>query len=154
VSDALHTLGVQPENDPQSLLAGGDLQVYETAEFAAEAQASRPVEADDSRPALEVAEAEGHESASKRYGSVVMPDLIGRGIREAARLCAAQRIKLNASGDGVVSLQSPPPGTLVPENTICRVKLSKAVIRKNPLETATRPPASSGDPPRVGARAN
>ena len=153
VSDALHTLGVQPENDPQSLLAGGDLQVYETAEFAAEAQASRPIEADDSRPALEVAEAEGHESASKRYGSVVMPDLIGKGIREAASLCAAQRIKLNASGDGVVSLQSPPPGTLVPENTICRVKLSKAVIKKNPLETATRP-ASSGDPPRVGARAN
>lgn len=154
VSDALHTLGVQPENDPQSLLAGGDLQVYETAEFAAEAQASRPVETDDSRPALEVAEAEGHESASKRYGSVVMPDLIGRGIREAASMCAAQGIKLNASGDGVVSLQSPPPGTLVPENTICRVKLSKTVIKKNPLETAARPPASSGDPPRVGARAN
>ena len=154
VSDALHTLGVQPENDPQSLLADGDLQVYETAEFAAEAQASRPIEADDSRPALEVAEAEGHESASKRYGSVVMPDLIGKGIREAASLCAAQRIKLNASGDGVVSLQSPPPGTLVPENTICRVKLSKAVIKKNPLETAARPTASGGDPPRVGARAN
>jgi cell division protein FtsI/penicillin-binding protein 2 len=153
VSDALHTLGVQPDNDPQSLLAG-DLQVYETAEFAAESQASRAAEPEDSRPALEVAEAEGHDAASKRYGSVVMPDLIGRGIREAASMCAAQSIKLNASGDGVVSLQSPPPGTLVSENTICRVKLSKAVIRKNPLETAARPPASSGDPPRVGARAN
>src|SRR5262249_43827566 len=32
VADALHALGVPPENDPQSLISG-DFQVYDTADF-------------------------------------------------------------------------------------------------------------------------
>jgi cell division protein FtsI/penicillin-binding protein 2 len=152
VSDALHTLGVQPENNPQSMLAG-DLQVYETTEFGAENQAAAVSQTDDSLPSLEVAEGDGHDAASKRYGSIVMPDLIGKGIREAVSICASKGLKLKASGDGVISLQSPPPGALVSDDTICRVKLSKTVTRASPLENAARGQASSSDQPRVGARA-
>jgi cell division protein FtsI (penicillin-binding protein 3) len=147
VADALRVLGVQPENDPQSLLAG-DFQVYDAADFAGETQPARTDEPVDSRPSLDVsAEAASGESASKRYASVVMPDLRGKGIREAATMCAAQGLKLKAAGDGVVSLQNPSPGALVPQDTICRVKLSKEAIKKIALALKT-PPASNGDPPR------
>src|SRR4030095_4710702 len=134
VADALQVLGVQPEDNPQSLLAG-DFQDYGTADFAAESRPARPEEPVDSRPALDVsAETAGGDSASKRYESVVMPDLIGKGIREAVKMCAAQGLKLKAAGDGVVSLQNPSPGALVPQETICRVRLSKMAIRKVALE--------------------
>ncbi len=148
VADALHVLGVQPENDPQSLLAG-DFQVYDTADFAADSQPARADEPVDSRPALDVsAEATTGDSASKRYASVVMPDLIGKGIREAVTMCAAQGLKLKAAGDGVVSLQNPSPGALVPQETICRVKLSREAIKKIALEPTLKAPSSNGDPPR------
>ncbi len=134
VADALQVLGVPPENDPQSLLAG-DFQVYDTAHFSAENQPARADEPVDSRPALDVsAEAASGDSASKRHGSVVMPDLIGKGIREAVAMCAAQGLKLKAAGDGVVSLQNPSPGALVPQETICRVKLSREAVQKVALE--------------------
>lgn len=134
VNDALHVLGVQPENEPQSLLAG-DFKVYDTPDFADENLPARAEEPVDSRPALDVsAEAASSDSASKRYGSVVMPDLIGKGIREAVTMCAAQGLKLKAAGDGVVSLQNPSPGALVPQETICRVKLSKQAIKRIALE--------------------
>jgi cell division protein FtsI (penicillin-binding protein 3) len=154
VSDALHVLGVPPENDPQSLVAG-DFQIYDLAGFVAENQPQGADQSVDSRPALDVAaQAASGETASKRYGSVMMPDLIGRGIREAVTLCAAQGLKLKASGDGVVSLQNPSPGALVPQDTICRVKLSKEAVKKVALAAAPKTP-SSGDPPRVkAARAN
>ncbi len=154
VSDALHVLGVPPENDPQSLVAG-DFQIYDLAGFVAENQPQGADQSVDSRPALDVAaQSASGETASKRYGSVMMPDLIGRGIREAVTLCAAQGLKLKASGDGVVSLQNPSPGALVPQDTICRVKLSKEAVKKVALAAAPKTP-SSGDPPRVkAARAN
>lgn len=134
VADALQVLGVPPENDPQSLLAG-DFQVYDTANFAAQNQPAPKDEPVDSRPALDVfAEAASGDSASKRHGSVVMPDLIGKGIREAVAMCAAQGLKLKAAGDGVVSLQNPSPGALVPQETICRVKLSREALQKVALE--------------------
>jgi cell division protein FtsI/penicillin-binding protein 2 len=134
VADALHVLGVQPEDNPQSLLAG-DFQDYGTADFAADSRPARAEEPADSRPAVDVsAETTNDDSASKRYDSVVMPDLMGKGIREAVKMCAAQGLKLKAAGDGVVSLQNPSPGALVPQETLCRVRLSKAIIKKVALE--------------------
>lgn len=130
VADALHALGVPPENDPQSLVAG-DFQVYDTADFIAENLRPRTDERTDSRPSLDVAAgAATRDAASKRYGGVVMPDLVGKGIREAVALCAAQGLKLKAAGDGLVSMQSPPPGALVSQETLCRVKLSKEPVKK------------------------
>jgi cell division protein FtsI (penicillin-binding protein 3) len=134
VADALHVLGVQPEDNPQSLLAN-DFQDYGTADFAADNRPSPAEEPPDSRPAVDLsAETADGDSASKRYDSVVMPDLMGKGIREAVKMCAAQGLKLKAAGDGVVSLQNPSPGALVPQETLCRVRLSKAIIRKVALE--------------------
>ncbi|MEK6285414.1 MAG: penicillin-binding protein [Acidobacteriota bacterium] len=152
VSDALHILGVPPENDPQSVLAG-DFKVYDTPSFVAENQPARADETADSRPALEVAaEAAGADSASKRYGSAVMPDLMGKGIREAVALCAAQGLKLKAAGDGVVSLQSPSPGALVSQETTCRVKLSKQALKRATVDPAPKiPPSAGGEPSRVKA---
>jgi hypothetical protein len=133
VADALHVLGVPPDNDPQSLLAG-DLQVYNAASFAAETQQVRTDEPADSRPSLDVAEAASSDPASKRFDSVEMPNLIGKGIREAVTICAAKGLKLKAAGDGAVSLQSPSPGAWVSQETICRVKLSKEAVRRVALE--------------------
>jgi hypothetical protein len=116
-------------------MLAGDFQVYDAPGFAAANQAARADEAVDSRPALDVAaEASSGDSASKRYGSAVMPNLVGKGIRAAVAICAAQGLKLKASGDGVVSLQSPSPGALVSQATICRVKLSKEGLKKIVLE--------------------
>ena len=153
VADALHVLGVPPEDNPQSLLAG-DLQVYKFAEFSAETQtAATSDESVDTRPALQVsAEAPSSEFASNGYGTVVMPDLIGKGIREALALCAAEGIKLKASGDGVVSLQNPSPGALVSPQTTCRVKLSREAIRKLvDIEPTAKTSSSGGDPPHSKA---
>jgi len=148
VSDTLHQLGVPPENDPQSLVAG-DFQTYDLAGFVAENQRV-PSETNDSRPSLDVAaEAPRGETASKRYGTIVMPNLTGRGIREAVALCSAQGLKLKASGDGVVSLQSPSPGALVSQETICRVKLSKEAIKKVALDAAPKPPQDDSPRARV-----
>jgi len=148
VADTLRVLGVQPENDPQSLLAGG-FQVYDAGDFAADNQAARSDEPVDLRPSLDVsAEAASGESASKRYASVVMPDLRGKGIREAVKMCASQGLRLKAAGDGVVSLQNPSPGALVPQETICRVRLSKQPVKKIALAPAPKSPSSSGDPLR------
>jgi cell division protein FtsI/penicillin-binding protein 2 len=152
VADALHILGVPTENDPQSLLAG-DFQVYSTAEFAAEHQERPGDESDDTRPALHVSSAPANEDfASNRYGTaVVVPDLIGKGIREALALCAAQGLRLKAAGDGVVSLQNPSPGALVSQQTTCRVKLSREAARRLDTETAMKTPSSGGDPPHSKA---
>jgi cell division protein FtsI (penicillin-binding protein 3) len=148
VADALRVFGVQPENDPQSLLAGS-FQVYDGGDFADGNQSANADEPVDSRPSLDLsAESASAESASKRYASVVMPDLRGKGIREAVTMCLAQGLNLKAAGDGVVSLQSPSPGALVPQETICHVKLSKEAIKKIALAPAPKPPPSSGDPPR------
>ncbi|HSQ20580.1 MAG TPA: penicillin-binding transpeptidase domain-containing protein, partial [Blastocatellia bacterium] len=149
VADTLHLLGVPPEDDPQSMLAG-DPHVYDIADFTLESNPSRGDEAFDSRPKLDVStDASRADSASKRFGSVVMPDLIGKGIREAVAMCADQGLKLKAAGDGVVSLQNPSPGALVSQETICRVKLSMEAVNRIAAETNSKTAASGGaDPPR------
>jgi beta-lactam-binding protein with PASTA domain len=45
-------------------------------------------------------------------------------------LCSGRGLKIKASGEGVVSSQSPPPGTLVSEASVCHVKLSSLVKKK------------------------
>lgn len=148
VSDALRVLGVPPENDPQSMLAG-DFQVYNTAGFVAENPPAQAEETSDSRPSLDVAvEAPSGDSASKHYGSTVMPDLIGKGIRSAVAICSAQGLKLKAFGDGLVSLQSPSPGALVSQDTICRVKLSKQAARRIAVDAAPKTTSAGGEPAR------
>jgi cell division protein FtsI/penicillin-binding protein 2 len=130
VADALHILGVPPEDDPGADLVAGDFHSFQLAPTSFERDAVAEEET-DSRPALEVAEeSEGPEIASKRGASVVVPDLTGRGVREAVALCAARGLKIKATGEGLVTGQSPPPGTLVSEDAVCIVRLSKQGGRK------------------------
>jgi hypothetical protein len=145
VSDTLRALGVPPEDDPQSSLAS-DFQIYDLPDFLKENKPSAVDAADDSRPALDVAddanvsdESNAGDNASKRYGSIVVPDLTGLGIREAVALCAARGLKIKPSGDGIVSSQSPPPGSLIAQEAICHVRLSKLIDKKEKPE----PPAKS-----------
>ena len=70
------------------------------------------------------------DDASKRNGSVVMPDLKGLSIREAVALCATRGLQIKPSGEGVVAMQNPSPGSLVAQNAICHVRLSKLVHKE------------------------
>ncbi|HEX8185724.1 MAG TPA: penicillin-binding protein [Blastocatellia bacterium] len=138
VSDTLRALGVPPEDDPQSLLAS-DFQIYDLPDSLKDNRPSSDDRADDSRPALDVAaDASTGNDASNRYGSVVVPDLTGLGIREALALCAARGLKIKPSGDGVVSSQSPPPGSLIAQDTTCHVRLSKLIEKKVKSEPSTK----------------
>jgi cell division protein FtsI/penicillin-binding protein 2 len=145
VSDALRTLGIQPENDPQSLLAS-DTHVYDVAGFIKESDATARSEANDSNPALdEATDSQSENAASKRNGSVVMPDLMGLSIREAVAVCAARGLKIKPSGEGAVAIQNPAPGALIAQDAICQVRLSK-LIRKETSKEA-KPVAEAKKPP-------
>jgi hypothetical protein len=56
---------------------------------------------------------------------VPVPRLVGLGVRDAVQLCAERRLKVKATGSGLVTTQSPPPGTLTQEGAICYLTLSK-----------------------------
>jgi membrane peptidoglycan carboxypeptidase len=144
VADTLQILGVQPENDPQSGLVADDLLVYDVPRSDIGSGQEASADEADARPALDVA-AETNESkdASKQYGSVVVPDLMGRGVREAVAMCAKRGLKVKASGEGVVTGQTPSPGALVGEETVCVVRLSKQVKKKElpQVAQADAPPA-------------
>lgn len=138
VSDTLRSLGVPPEDDPQSLLAS-DSQVYDLPDFVKENKPSTGEPVDDARPVLDVAgDANAGDDASKRYGSVVVPDLTGLGIREAVAICAARGLKIKPSGDGIVSSQSPPPGALTAQDAVCHVRLSKLIEKRVKSEPSAR----------------
>jgi cell division protein FtsI/penicillin-binding protein 2 len=127
VAEALRTLGVQPEGDPQSLIAS-DSQVYNVTDLINENSLAARA---DAEPALDVAEESQKEvDASKPGGSVVMPDLKGLSIREAVALCATRGLQIKPSGEGVVAMQNPSPGALIAQNAICHVRLSKLVRKE------------------------
>jgi membrane peptidoglycan carboxypeptidase len=137
VADTLQILGVPPEDDPGSALEAGDFHIYDIPRTVVEARSEASSEDSDSRPALDVAaETKESKDASKRYGSVVVPDLTGKGIREAVALCTTRGLKVKASGEGVVAGQSPSPGALVGEDTVCVVRLSKLVKKKEQSQKA------------------
>jgi cell division protein FtsI (penicillin-binding protein 3) len=138
VSDTLRALGVPPDDDPESLLAS-DLQTYKLPDLIKEGNPIDDDKAGDSRPALDVAaDRNADNDASNLYGSVVVPDLTGLGIREAVALCATRGLKIKPSGDGVVSSQSPPPGSLAAQDAVCHVRLSKLIEKKVKSETSVR----------------
>lgn len=137
VADTLQILGVPPEDDPKSGLTADAFHVYDVPRTIIEAPSEASDEAADSRPALDVAAVTNEsKDASKRYGSVVVPDLIGKGLREAVALCATRGLKVKAGGEGVVTGQTPSPGALVGDDTVCIVRLSKQVRKKEKTEVA------------------
>jgi cell division protein FtsI/penicillin-binding protein 2 len=136
VADTLQILGVPPEDDPGAGLKAEDFHVYDIPRTVIEGSSPSSEEEADSRPALDVTATNESNDASKRYGSVVVPDLMGKGIREAVALCAQRGLIVKASGEGVVSGQTPSPGALVSEDTMCVVRLSKQVKKKEKADVA------------------
>lgn len=136
VADALRVLGVAPEGDPHSMLAD-DVHTYDLPDMVTDAVPPAPEGDEDLRPSIDVAaEPASDDPASNRFGSIVVPDLVGLGIREAVAMCASRGLKMKASGDGVVAIQNPSPGSLVARDAICRVKLSRDYSRKEPADAA------------------
>lgn len=127
VSEALRTLGVQPEGDPQSLIAN-DSQVYNVADLINE---NKIAANNNEQPAPDSADESLEDNdASKPNDGGVMPDLKGLSIREAVSLCAARGLQIKTSGEGVVAMQNPSPGAFVAQNAICHVRLSKLVRKE------------------------
>ncbi|MCI0486559.1 MAG: PASTA domain-containing protein, partial [Blastocatellia bacterium] len=137
VADALHVLGISPEEDPQAKLVAGDFHIYDIPWTIVENKAD-DAKADDSRTAIDIFyDSNEGKGASKGEGSVVVPDLIGRGLREAVNLCAQNGLKVIPEGSGIVASQTPKPGTLVAPDTVCHLTLSKRIKRKGKSETAS-----------------
>jgi cell division protein FtsI/penicillin-binding protein 2 len=128
VADILHVLGVPPEDQPQEHLVAADFRIYDVPMSVFQ---SRPGIAGETTVDQSSTEAIEPEVASKAAGSVAVPNLAGRGIREAAALCRRAGLKLKVTGDGVVASQTPGPGRFVAQNSICSVRLSKQLHGKD-----------------------
>jgi cell division protein FtsI (penicillin-binding protein 3) len=63
-------------------------------------------------------------TASRR--AIVMPDLRGRSVRDAARVCAQLGLQLEASGEGRALKQSPGAGTEVDAGQIVRIEFGRS----------------------------
>jgi stage V sporulation protein D (sporulation-specific penicillin-binding protein) len=165
VSHALQILGVSPENSDESSFVAGGVKTFEVPQLVDDRPLPAPTpgppagagEKASPEAPTQIAESaskasQAKEPQSKEPGKdahqgseeILVPDLSGRGIREAVALCASRGLKLQASGEGIVSGQSPPPGTYVTKEAVCRVKLAKVVQKKARSETEPKKPASSG----------
>jgi cell division protein FtsI/penicillin-binding protein 2 len=165
VSHALQILGVAPENSSESSFIAGDVKTFEVPQLTGERPAPAPMAASLSGDEKELQEVptQTAESASKGSpnnatmnketphketpqgaGEILVPDLSGRGIREAVALCASRGLKIQASGEGIVSGQSPPPGTYVAKEALCRVRLEKLGQRRTKSETDAKKHPSGG----------
>ena len=149
VADILHILGVPPEDELQNNLVATDLRIYDVPMSVFERAALSAADVST------IAARSDEVYASKPSGSVLVPNLVGRGIREAAALCKEVGLQIKATGDGTVATQNPAPGRLVVRNTVCTVKLSKQLERKEkpaPAARAARTAAASGHRLRSEAR--
>lgn len=133
VGETLSLLGVPPEGYTE------DEFIAESGEQSAPLQIiiednKNDEDKDSGRPAIDAVELSNRaEAASKVNAGIVIPNLKGLSVREAVALCSSRGLKIKAGGDGVVASQSPPPGTLVTDNTVCIVRLSKQIGRQKPL---------------------
>ncbi|MBI3650195.1 MAG: transpeptidase family protein [Acidobacteria bacterium] len=165
VSHALQIMGVAPENAVESSFVAGGVKTFEVPQLVDErpllsqtpaanqgvAQAAKA----SSAPPTPNAEAPANHNPNREAddkeaqnvhqasGEILVPDLNGRGIREALALCASRGLKLQANGEGIVSGQSPPPGTYVTKEVICRVRLVRTMQKKSPpARDPKKPPAA------------
>jgi cell division protein FtsI/penicillin-binding protein 2 len=136
VGETLSLLGVPPEGytEDEFIAEKGDTAVPPNIIV----ENNKNDDEDKNQPAIDAVELSNRaEVASKANSganaSIVVPNLKGLSVREAVALCSARGIKIKAGGDGLVASQSPPPGTMVTDNTICIVRLSKQIGRQKSL---------------------
>lgn len=130
VADALALQGVSPELDPGSSLVAGAYRVFEVPPTlvpeATPVAHSSDRDAGVDQPVVDAAEGT---AASEFEGppAIIVPDMKGRGIREALALCAERGLRLEANGAGVIQTQFPAAGSRVPPQTVCQVQLSRPI---------------------------
>ncbi len=140
VPEALQILGVPTEGNPESGFAEGSFRRYEILpEIIADANAPDEGNKEEETNPADAANAQRVEASNQGEG-VTVPDLAGRSLREAVALLANRKLKIKAQGEGIVSSQSPPPGTFVAPDTVCTVRLSKRIKAKAELQSGPDPP--------------
>jgi cell division protein FtsI/penicillin-binding protein 2 len=161
VSHALQILGVPPENAAESSFLAGDVKTFDVPQLVEEQIATTSGEKESPDAPTQVAESASKVSPDRetantpakpgRQGSeeILVPDLSGRGIREAVALCASRGLKIQASGEGIVNGQSPPPGTYVAREAVCRVRLGKPTQKKSRSDTEGKKRTAVGEPPKA-----
>lgn len=130
VGETLSLLGVPPEGYTEDEFIAGETRQYEFPQIVIEGGEKGEGENGDQTSIDAVELSSRSEAASKASAGIVVPNLRGLSVREAVALCSSRGLKIKAGGDGVVSSQSPPPGTLVNDNTVCIVRLSKQAGRQ------------------------
>ncbi len=179
VSQALHILGVAPEVDPESSLLAGEVQTYQVPEMsnernsdaiASNAHATQTPQSASKADAMLFNNAvqtnpaladDAAKVAPPDSNQIVVPDLRGRGVREAMSVCANHGLNFQASGDGVITTQTPTAGSYVTRETILKVHLAKPIaIAKKAIVTdgkkatevkklvAVKKPAQKQPPPK------
>jgi len=133
VGETLSLLGVPPEGYTEDEFIAGDTRQFEFPQIVVEG-GNKDEDEDDKQTAIDAVELSNRvEAASKVNAGIVVPNLRGLSVREAVTLCSSRGLRIKAGGDGTVSSQSPPPGTLVTNNTVCIVRLSKQTGRQKPV---------------------
>ena len=172
VSQALTILNVAPESDPESTIIAGDVQTYQVAgmgnknseetsddshatptlQFASKTELSTAMMTNNNLPT------ETPQVAPTNPNEIIVPDLRGRGVREAMSVCANQGLNFQASGEGVVTSQTPTAGSYVTRETIMKVRLAKAtptskviVLPKEPETDAKKPKKQPPPKPQTKA---
>lgn len=129
----LPELNVAPDADLDSAPAPGLLARTQSAENAEKVRAAQELEREQRRATLpQVSQADGraglseivYTTATRR--AVVMPDLHGRSVRDAMRVCAQLGLQLEASGEGRAIKQNPTAGTEVDAGQIVRIEFGRS----------------------------
>jgi cell division protein FtsI (penicillin-binding protein 3) len=75
-------------------------------------------------PGLRAVPASLAEAPAPGDGPRVMPPLAGLSLRQAMESLAPHGVRLEITGRGVVTTQSPPPGAPLPAGALCRLRLA------------------------------
>ena len=68
-------------------------------------------------------------------GEPVMPDLVGRSLRQALGLLAGYDVEVSVAGRGLVVRQTPAPGAVLAPGAVCRLELAPPVMTAAPKGT-------------------
>lgn len=129
----LPELNVAPDTDLDAAPAPGLLARTQSAENAEKVRAAQELEREQRRATLpQVSPADGraglseivYTTATRR--AVVMPDLHGRSVRDAMRVCAQLGLQLEASGEGRAVKQNPAAGTEVDAGQVVRIEFGRS----------------------------
>ncbi|MEW6130885.1 MAG: penicillin-binding protein [Acidobacteriota bacterium] len=162
ISHALNVLGISPENDPAAKFVAGNYQTYDINQMSAgnvpvvaenttgeEISEPAPTKSPEMASNAEVVKTEINKTNKDKPASrdtIVVPDMRGRGLREAMAMASTRGLKIQASGEGLITSQSPPAGSYVSRAAICRVQLTKAADKNS------RTPSNKNKSPTVKAQ--